>query len=114
MKLDFSHDGYENLFRNALEQGINLFCGAGFSVEASDCMGSKLPVGENLLTELKKEFSIINGYSNLPRACTKITKTDKQSFYSFLNRRFFVKDFAPEYMSLTKIKIRNIYTTNMK
>ena len=44
MKLDFSHDGYENLFRNALEQGINLFCGAGFSVEASDCMGSKLPV----------------------------------------------------------------------
>lgn len=31
MKLDFSHDGYENLFRNALEQGINLFCGAGFS-----------------------------------------------------------------------------------
>lgn len=113
MKLDFSHDGYENLFRNALEQGINLFCGAGFSVEASDCMGSKLPVGENLLTELKKEFSIINGYSNLPRACTKITKTDKQSFYSFLNRRFVVKDFAPEYMSLTKIKIRNIYTTNI-
>lgn len=113
MKLDFSQGGYENLFRTALKQGINLFCGAGFSVEASDYSGSKLPVGASLLTELKKEFPAINTYSNLPRACTKITKTDKQSFYSFLKRRFSVKAFAPEYMSLLGINIINIYTTNI-
>ena len=113
MKLDFSFGGYENLFRNALEQGLNLFCGAGFSVEASNVSGSKLPVGRKLLEELKEEFPIVNSYSNLPRACTKITKTDKQSFYSFLKHRFSVTDFAPEYMSLTEIKIRNIYTTNI-
>lgn len=30
MPLDFSHDGYEELFKRALRQGINLFCGAVF------------------------------------------------------------------------------------
>ena len=34
MPLDFSQDGYENLFKDALAHGINLFCGAGFSVKA--------------------------------------------------------------------------------
>lgn len=112
-KLDFSNDGYESLFRSALKQGINLFCGAGFSVEAFDGNGHKLPVGKALLNELQEKFPSISNYSNLPRACTKITKTDKQSFYSFLNERFSVKDFAPEYISLTKVKIKNIYTTNI-
>lgn len=113
MSLDFSQGGYENLFKDALLHGINLFCGAGFSVEAADCKDSKLPVGVDLLSELKKSFPAIQDYSNLPRACTKITKTDKQSFYSFLEKRFCVKSFNPAYMSLTKIKINNVYTTNI-
>ena len=101
MALDFSQGGYEHLFRDALLQGINLFCGAGFSVDAVDHKDSKLPVGADLLTELKSIFPIVKDYSNLPRACTKITKTDKQSFYSFLKSRFSVKDFDPAYMSLS-------------
>ena len=113
MSLDFSHDGYEELFKSALRQGINLFCGAGFSVESSDYNGLKLPVGAKLLDELKAEFPAIAGYSNLPRACTKLTKSDKASFYSFLNNRFRVKDFDPDYVSLTKIHIKSIYTTNI-
>lgn len=113
MPLDFSHSGYEELFKNALRQGINLFCGAGFSVESFDHNNSKLPVGEMLLNELKEEFPSISGYSNLPRACTKLTRSDKQSFYSFLNNRFCVKNFDPEYTSLTNIRIKNIYTTNI-
>ena len=113
MTLDFSHDGYEDLFRNALRQGINLFCGAGFSVESSDQNGVHLPVGIGLLTELKEKFPAISNYSNLPRACTKIIKTDKQSFYSFLKERFSVTTFAPEYAALTKVKIKSIYTTNI-
>ena len=113
MPLDFSHDGYEELFKRALRQGINLFCGAGFSVESSDHNGLKLPVGAKLLEELKEEFPAIADYSNLSRACTKLTKSDKASFYSFLNNRFRVKDFDPDYVSLTKIRIKSIYTTNI-
>ena len=113
MPLDFSQGGYENLFRDALSQGINLFCGAGFSVEATDHKGSKLPVGAGLLTELKNIFPAVKVYSNLPHACTKITKTEKQTFYAFLKERFSVKDFNSAYMSLAEIKIKNIYTTNI-
>ena len=112
-KLDFSIDGYENIFRQALKSGINLFCGAGFSVEASDYRGLKLPVGKALLTELQQKFPDIDNYTNLPRACTKIIKTDKQSFYGFMKKRFRVANFAPEYGALTNIKIRSIYTTNI-
>lgn len=113
MSLDFSRNGYEAMFRVALKQGINLFCGAGFSVEASDTDGAKLPVGEELLNELKKNFPAVQNYQKLPFACTKITKTDKQSFYTFLEKRFTVKDFDPQYLSLLDIRIKNIYTTNI-
>ena len=113
VKLDFSIDGYENLFRQALANGINLFCGAGFSVEAKDKRGNNLPVGEELLKELKDEFPSIVSYSKLSRACTKLKQTDKQSFYNFLNNRFTVSDFSESYCSLLKINIKNIYTTNI-
>lgn len=46
LNLDFSIGGYENLFRQALANGINLFCGTGFSVEAKDKNGNNLPTGE--------------------------------------------------------------------
>lgn len=78
MALDFSINGYENLFRQALADGINLFCGAGFSVAAKDKKGNALPVGLALLDELKVEFASIATYTKLPRACTKLKQTDKQ------------------------------------
>lgn len=113
MSLDFTHGGYEGLFRQALKQGINLFCGAGFSVEAQDYSDSKLPVGIALLRELQDLFPDIRGYRNLPRACTKITQTDKETFYSFLSNRFKVNKFNPLYNSLLDINLKNIYTTNI-
>ena len=113
MALDFSHGGYESLFKNALKREINLFCGAGFSVEAEDVTGKKLPIGVGLLGELKDLFPDIKTYNNLPRACTKITQTDRSSFYSYLNNRFHVKTFSTLYYSLLDLNIRNIYTTNI-
>lgn len=113
MALDFSISGYENLFRQALVDGINLFCGAGFSVEAKDKNGNALPVGVGLLDELKDEFSSISSYTKLPRACTKLKQTDKQSFYSYLKNRFTVYDFSKLYSTLLDINIKNIYTTNI-
>lgn len=113
MALDFGETGFEDLFRQALSSGINLFCGAGFSVEASDQDGQLLPVGAALLEELKLRFPAIQSYKSLPRACTKILQTDKGSFYDFLNKRFTVGTVPEEYNALLDINIRNVYTTNI-
>ena len=113
MPLDFSINGYENLFKNALKREINIFCGAGFSVEAEDDTGKKLPIGAELLEELKEQYPVIQFYNTLSRACTKITQTDRATFHSFLKQRFHVNKFSPLYLSLLKLKIKNIYTTNI-
>lgn len=113
MSLDFSHGGYENLFKQALQNGINLFCGAGFSVEAEDKNGAKLPVGDGLFNELKEKFESIKPYKSLPRACTKLVSEEKEEFYSFLRSRFSVAKYDPLYNSLSKVNLKNIYTTNI-
>lgn len=111
--LDFSHDGYEALFKNALNNGLNLFCGAGFSVCAKDGDGNGLPVGAMLLEELKEHFPTIKDYDSLPWACTKLVGSDKESFHAFLRRRFKVGDYDQRYAVLASLPIRNIYTTNI-
>lgn len=113
MALDFSNGGYEHLFRQALTDGINLFCGAGFSVEAKDKNGDILPVGAGLLDELKTEFPSLASYTKLSRACTKLKQTDKQSFYAFLKNRFAVCQFSELYSVLLDINLKNVYTTNI-
>jgi len=113
MALDFTTNGFENLFKQALVNGINLFCGAGFSVEASDKKGQALPVGAALLKELQEEFPAIKSYKNLSKACTKLLQTDKGSFYAFLEERFAVESFSERYKALLDVNIRNIYTTNI-
>jgi len=111
--LNFNTHGYEDLFNQPLINVINLFCGAGFSVEASDSQGKKLPVGIDLLKELQVVFPTIKTYKNLPRACTRLIQTDKGSFYRFLETRFTVDEFSELYKALLDINIRNIYTTNI-
>lgn len=113
MPLDFSHDGLEHLFRQSLRDGINLFCGAGFSVESFDTRGRKLPVGKDLLNELKEVFPDIEALSNLPFACTTLLRTDKRSFNDFMRNRFTVGNYDKSYEALRNVRIRNIYTTNI-
>ena len=113
MALEFGEIGYESLFKQALSNGISLFCSAGFSVEALDKKGHTLPVGATLLDELKAEFPSIQSYKNLPKACTKLLQTDKGSFYSFLNERFTVETVPDMYKAILNVNVRNIYTTNI-
>lgn len=103
----------KNLFNHALDNGITLFCGAGFSVLSKDKFGEPLPVGAKLLENLKKEFEDIQGYSDLSRACTRIIKSDKDSFYRYIENHFTISDFDPLYLCLTNINIKSIYTTNV-
>lgn len=104
---------YKELFVKALKEGITLFCGAGFSILAKDNQGRNLPLGDGLLAELKENFDDVNNYSSLPKACTKMVRNDRLSFYSFLEDRFSVKSYDKKYDVLTKISIKSIYTTNI-
>lgn len=103
----------KNLFLDATKNGLSLFCGSGFSVLAEDSKSVKLPIGNELLNELKAEFNDIKTYTNLPRACTKIIRSDKNRFYQYLEQRFTVENFDPLYLNLAKINIKSIYTTNI-
>lgn len=113
MNNDFKMFEADNLFDSALKSGITFFCGAGFSVNAYDKLDVSLPVGIGLLNELKAEFQEINNYTNLSRACTKLMRSDKTSFYKFLKKRFEVKKYDLLYMELLKIKLSCVYTTNI-
>lgn len=103
----------EDLFCQALKKGITLFCGAGFSVLSYDKDNNALPVGSVLLDELKRKYAYISNYNNLPRACTKISKNDKNSFYKFLEERFNVISYDGLYNAINKINIKSIFTTNI-
>lgn len=113
MSLDFSQGGFEQLFKSALLQGINMFCGAGFSVMSCDSEGRALPVGSGLLDELKSIFPSIAGYTDLSYASTKLIRTDRNTFYDYLKRRFSVSDFDSRYEVLGSIRIGRVYTTNI-
>ena len=103
----------ENLLKDAFLNGINLFCGAGFSLLAKNKEQRGLPTGNGLLDELKIKFSQIKIYSKLSMACTKLKETDKTNFEKFITQRFKVESFSPLYLELNKLNIRNIFTTNV-
>lgn len=107
---------YENEFKNALSNGIVLFCGAGFSVEAKDRKGKKLPLGNELLNELKEKFSYINNinlFSDLIKISTYLKRNDKTSFEKELTDRFKVGKYDDRYKYIANINVKSIYTTNI-
>lgn len=106
MKGDNLHTLQQSLF-----SGINIFAGAGFSVLAKDKHKRYLPTGVGLVKELQEKFKCTT--SDLVRLSTILEKTRKDEFYRFLHERFTVEEFAPAYQVLNRIKIRNIYTTNI-
>lgn len=103
----------ENLLRHALKNGINLFVGAGFSTLAKDRFKHNLPVGNELLKELQKEFNKVNSKLNLPQLSSILENTDRVAFYKYLTNRFSVEYIDPLYSCINNLNIRSIYTTNI-
>ncbi|EHU9139911.1 SIR2 family protein, partial [Escherichia coli] len=101
------------LFEHHLKSGINLFLGAGFSVEASSKSG-KLPVGDNLKDELLDHFKRKKPSSlDLPQLCQILSSSSKKELKDFFINRFTVTEFDELYKSLESIKIKSIFTTNI-
>lgn len=107
----------EDSFKRSLQNGVNLFLGAGFSVKARGMLDGKLksmPVGDMLRKELLHHFGR-DPESKLPLAqlCQIISKTQRAALNDFFRSRFAVVEFDSEYMNLERVKINSIFTTNI-
>lgn len=103
----------EDLFRHYLTNGINLFLGAGFSVNAIGA-GKGLPAGDGLRTELIDEFKRRSTSKlSLAQLAHVIASTNREALINFLRHRFTVESFDSTYKNLEKISIRSIFTTNI-
>jgi len=107
----------ENTFKTSLQKGMNLFLGAGFSVQAIGTFEGKpkpMPAGDGLRKEILKEFNRDpNSLMPLPQLCQIISKTQRNSLDDFLRHRFTVTGFDSLYSNLERINIKAIFTTNI-
>ena len=88
----------EHSLKEAFRSGVNLFVGAGFSIDAKNKKGDKLPLGKNLALELCEKFGK-KASDNLPKISTLLEKTNRANFYKFLVEKFTVAEF-PKYIML--------------
>lgn len=105
----------ENIFLFALNNGINLFTGAGFSVLESPS-GNVLPTAAQLSKELVHRFGVNAKYGNDLEKLSSILKLNSKSeFFSFLREKFTIaaNDYNSLYDALKLINIKSIITTNI-
>ncbi|MGN1167801.1 MAG: SIR2 family protein [Lachnospiraceae bacterium] len=105
----------EELFKElAKTYGINLFLGAGFSVYAYNNYDEKLPLGDDINKRLIKLFSLDNSRNfNLSKTCQKIKINNSDMLEKELKEIYTVKNFDEEYLTITKLPIKNIITINI-
>lgn len=104
---------YEDLFKQKLTSGINLFTGAGFSV-LPDTDNNKLPDSQQLCKEINKSFQIDFSYSDdLESLSTIVEATAFQRYQTFLRKQFTIKKYNSLYNSINKINIKSYITTNI-
>lgn len=104
----------EHTLKSFFHTGINLFVGSGFSVEAKDRKQKPLPAGNQLTEEIIDEFNL-HKYKNLnlSQISSILEKTNKESFFKFLNNRFQVNEYDKLYKELLRINIESVITTNI-
>ena len=98
----------------AIERGLNLFLGAGFSTLALDESNQKLPLGKNLAIEICDAFGRqdLRG-ARLDQVSQIIRSVDPEGFDAFIRKRFSVTQFDKRYLALKNIKVESIFTTNV-
>ena len=104
----------ENSFQHALHAGMNLFAGAGFSILSKDAQGRYLPLGDSLCEELVDAFNLpFHKNTTLTQVSTILNSTKSQAFREYMTDRFTVSEFDRRYVSLMKINIQCLLTTNI-
>ncbi|MGY3663853.1 MAG: SIR2 family protein [Roseburia sp. 1XD42-69] len=105
----------ETLFKELVTKyGLNLYLGAGFSTYAYNADGESLPLGNAINERLIKLFSLDESRNfNLSKTCQKIKKDNADMLEKFLKETYTVKSFDREYISITRLPIKNIVTINI-
>jgi hypothetical protein len=101
----------EEIFKQGLQNGVNLFLGAGFSVGCKNIEGLTLPIGNELATELAEKF--LTPKLDLTKVTAIIESKSKDELSDYLRKRFSISEFDDLYKSLDSIHIKSIYTTNI-
>lgn len=112
LKMDIEKEGI--LRKYLINEGVNLFLGAGFSFGAYNLENDKLPLGDSLKDLLVSRFEL-QAFSSmeLPQISSIVKKTQKGEFHRFLKELYTVKTFEPYYSYLDLVKINNIFTLNI-
>src|SRR4051812_44620291 len=101
-------------FRRAIETGLNLFLGAGFSVLAKNKLSQDLPIGNSLKDDICKEFSLESLITlDLPKIYAIADSQRRNDLRKFLVEKFTVREFDERYFNLDNIHIKSIFTTNI-
>ena len=107
----------ESTFKSYLEEGINFFLGAGFSVDALGMFNNipeKMPIGNKLRDELLTHFNRDpTSKLELPQLCHILKSTKKEELNDFFRNRFKTIDYDPLYKNIEYINIKSIFTTNI-
>lgn len=101
----------EEILKQGIEKGINLFLGAGFSCECKNIDGEILPLSKNLADELADKFK--TPHLDLTRVTAIIESKNKEELDSYLRKKFTIGEFDGLYKILDKLNIKSIYTTNI-
>lgn len=101
----------EDLFKEKIFSGINLFTGAGFSC-LPDNEGHKLPIVAELCPEICKKFDLsYDTFGNDLEAISALA--DGIELQEFLRGKFKVEQINSKYLLLNKISILSFITTNI-
>ncbi len=104
----------KNTFDKALRTGISVFLGSGFSVLSKDKQGNNLPCGNGLLENLKEKFPKIAAFNDLSKVSTVLEKSmERDEFKEYLTKRFTVDEYDKLYENMTRINVKNIFSTNI-
>lgn len=105
----------ELLFKQLVTKyGLNLYLGAGFSVNAYNKENESLPLGDEINKRLIDLFGLDSKRKmNLSKTCQKIKKDNADMLEKILKDTYAVKDFDESYLAITELPIKNIVTINI-
>lgn len=102
----------EYTFREAVLESCNMFLGAGFAVLANGSDDRRLPLGNDLKSELCGMFDVPTSLT-LPQVCTLVEHTRQAQLDEYLRARFSVQSFDSRYGIIPTLRIGSVFTTNI-
>lgn len=99
------------IFNQDLQNEINLFLGAGFSIYAKNQEMENLPTGQQLYEKLKRRYNVCG--DDLQEISSILKARFPGELEKFLLKTFSVKEYDQEYTNILKLNCNNIFTVNV-